>query len=305
LTTLASDTAYHSFAGEVEARTPPRYAAFFPSGRHQLSRIAQAFPMIKVAMDESGVHDNSPVLTVSAYAARPRQWQEWTKRWKVVKRSIKVFHSVDCANLTGEFRGSTPEQRDPLAIRLLDVLRDSDIPGVVIGIHMDEFRKAMSGHDDLRALFGSPYAACVHWVIQTIMNIGIEVGSKARIKFIHESNDYRRDAEEAFAWVEKNGNPSRAKISLEFADKKDYLPLQAADVLAYEGNKRIRDPSRPERRPWQALNPDARILAAHYGRENMDELIDRLAKIRDGKFGEIDLGSSWRRAHFRLDRDVT
>jgi hypothetical protein len=33
--------AYHSFAGEVEARTPPRYAAFFPSGRHQLLRIAQ------------------------------------------------------------------------------------------------------------------------------------------------------------------------------------------------------------------------------------------------------------------------
>jgi hypothetical protein len=40
LTTLASDTAYHSFAGEVEARRPPRYAAFFPSGRHQLSRIS-------------------------------------------------------------------------------------------------------------------------------------------------------------------------------------------------------------------------------------------------------------------------
>ena len=41
MTTLASDTAYHSFAGEVEARTPPRYAAFIPSARHQLSRIAR------------------------------------------------------------------------------------------------------------------------------------------------------------------------------------------------------------------------------------------------------------------------
>src|SRR3954454_10963970 len=37
--TVASDTAYHSFAGEVEARTPPRYAACFPSGRHQLLPI--------------------------------------------------------------------------------------------------------------------------------------------------------------------------------------------------------------------------------------------------------------------------
>ena len=38
--TLASDTAYHSFAGEVEARTPPRYVAFIPSARHQLPPIA-------------------------------------------------------------------------------------------------------------------------------------------------------------------------------------------------------------------------------------------------------------------------
>ena len=41
MTTLASDTAYHSFAGEVEARTPPRYAAFIPSARHQLLPIAR------------------------------------------------------------------------------------------------------------------------------------------------------------------------------------------------------------------------------------------------------------------------
>jgi hypothetical protein len=41
----------------------------------------------------------------------------------------------------------------------------------------------------------------------------------------------------------------------------------------------------------------------HYGRNNMNQLIDRLEKIRDGRFSEIDLGSSWNRAHFRLDRD--
>jgi len=35
--------------------------------------------VIKAAMDESGVHDNSPVLTVGAYVARPSQWQEWTR----------------------------------------------------------------------------------------------------------------------------------------------------------------------------------------------------------------------------------
>jgi hypothetical protein len=34
----------------VEARTPPRYAAFFPSGRHQLSRIARGIFDLAVAI---------------------------------------------------------------------------------------------------------------------------------------------------------------------------------------------------------------------------------------------------------------
>src|SRR5260370_22976253 len=41
LKTLFSVTAYRSFGGEVEARTPPRYAAFTPSRRHQLPPIAR------------------------------------------------------------------------------------------------------------------------------------------------------------------------------------------------------------------------------------------------------------------------
>ena len=260
--------------------------------------------VLKVAMDKSGVHDGSPVLTVGAYIGRPANWKEWTKRWNIAKRPVKIFHAVDCANFAGEFKGWTEEKRDTLVIRLLGVLRESDLPGCVIGIHMDEFRKAMAGRPDLLGLFGEPYVACFHWVTQTIINIAVAVGSEERIGFVHECNDYRQEALEAFAWIKSRGNPGRRVVGLVFAEKQDYVPLQAADVLAYEGNKRLRDPTRPERRPWQELNPDNRIVAMHYGRENMGELIDRLEKIRDGRLTEIDFGSGWRRAHSGLDEGV-
>jgi hypothetical protein len=253
--------------------------------------------VLKVAMDESGVHDGSPVLTVGAYVARPRQWQDWTKRWNVAKRPIKVMHAVECQNLTGEFRGWTDPQRDEVVIRCLPIIAESDIPGVVVGIHMHEFDKAMQGREDLRSVFGTPYAACFQWVVQIIMNFALGALNTERIAFVHELNDYRQQALESFAWVKEHGNPLGNIISLQFADKKDYVPLQAADILAYEGNKRLRDPSRRERRSWTALDPDkTRIFAAHYGRNNMAGLIDRLEKIRDGRFSEIDLGSGWKLA---------
>jgi hypothetical protein len=256
--------------------------------------------VIKVAMDESGVHDASPVLTVGAYVARPRPWEAWTRRWNVAKRPIKTFHAVDCANLVGEFKNWDKASRDALVVRLLDVMEESDIPGVVIGLHMDEFRSAMTGRDDLREIFGTPYTACFHWVTQTIVNIANELGSLERIGFVHECNDHQHEALDSFNWMKRNANPAARIIGIQFVGKEDYVPLQAADMLAYGGNKRLRDPSRPPRRPWRRLNPDERVIAMHYGRENMPDLIDRLEKIRDGRFNEIDLGSSWNRAHFRL-----
>jgi hypothetical protein len=253
--------------------------------------------VLKVAMDESGVHDGSPVIAVAAYVARPRQWQDWTKRWNVAKRPIKVMHAVDCQNLTGEFKGWLKEQRDELVKRILPVIADIDIPGVVVGIQMHEFEKALAGRDDLRPIFGTPYAACFQWVVQIIMNFALGALNTERIGFVHELNDYRQEALESFNWIKKHGNPLGNIIGLQFAEKKDYVPLQAADILAYEGNKRLRDPSRQERRAWTALDPDkTRIFAAYYGRDNMADLISRLELIRDGRFDEIDLGSGWKRA---------
>jgi hypothetical protein len=162
---------------------------------------------------------------------------------------------------------------------------------------MNEFEKAMKGRTDLRSIFGTPYAACFQWVVQIIMNFALGAQSRERIGFVHELNDYRHEALESFNWIKEHGNPLGTVIGLTFADKKDYTPLQAADILAYEGNKRLRDPARPERRAWTALDPDkTRIFAAYYGRNNMAGLIDRLEKIRDGRISEIDLGSGWKRA---------
>src|ERR1035438_8228002 len=119
-----------------------------------------AVAMLKAYMDESGVHDDSPVLTVAAYVGRPRAWESWAKKWRIAKRPIKVFHAVDAANLKGEFKGWLPTDRDDVVKRLLPVISEAEIAGVVIGIQMEEFRKAMAPHPSLSTLFASPYAAC-------------------------------------------------------------------------------------------------------------------------------------------------
>jgi hypothetical protein len=45
---------------------------------------------------------------------------------------------------------------------------------------------------------------------------------------------------DGFKWIKEHGNPLGTMIGLQFADKKDMVPLQAADILGYKGNKRLR-----------------------------------------------------------------
>lgn len=233
------------------------------------------------------------MVTVAAYVGRPRDWRNWTKKWNVAKRPIRVYHATDAQALRGEFQGWSEPCRDELVKRILPVLAASGLPGIVIGINMDEFRKAIAGKPDVVELFGKPYVACFQWVLQTLMYLQAGTGNRERIVIVHETNDYRYQALEAFNFLKDHLNPNQIDMTITFGDKSEYPPLQAADILAYEGNRRMRDPDRPERRPWKILNPDKRIIASHYGKSNMPSLIGNLLRIMCGLPVQHDQDMNW------------
>lgn len=244
--------------------------------------------VLKTYMDESGTHGDSPVVTVGAYIAKPKEWANWTKDWNRQKRKvpsgrapIKVFHAVDCANRVEEFAGWDRPERDAFVIDLLPLLPRYSLVGCAIGIHMQAFDEAMASHPELREMFGTPYTACFQWVVQTILNTLDAYGSNQRIAFFHECNDYTDEARKAFEWVERH-RPSGSKgITLAFGSKGDFVPLQAADILAYESNHLLRDPSKRRRPSWVALDPDeSRIKLLHYGKGNIGNLISSLSGLR-------------------------
>lgn len=244
--------------------------------------------MLKAYMDESGTDEASPVLTVGTYIGRPAAWADWAKKWRAAKKPIKVYHAVDAANLRGEFSALSNSDVGALFAKLAPIIADSSLAGMVVGIHMGEYRKAIAAHPTLSDIFPSPYSACFQWTVQTILNWGLVSDSRERIAFAHETNSFMGEATEAFAWVKEKGNPGQVPITLSFGGKSDYMPLQTADIIAYEGNKRMRDPGKPERRAWTALNPDKNIAAFHYGKDEMPSLIAMLAKVRDNKITAED-----------------
>lgn len=237
--------------------------------------------VLKVFMDETGIHDDSTMVAVAGYISRPKFWRAWTKDWNIAKRPIKVFHAADCANFYGEFQGWDKERRDKFVANLLPIIPAHELAGIVIGIRLDDFREAFEGRPELVEMFGTPYTACFQWAISIIMEIASERGTGERIAFVHEVNDYKGEALKAFDYVKKYLNPRNIPITMGFGSKADYPPLQSADVLAYEGGKFLKNPTGTLRRAFTALDPDKSwIIARRYGKDNMDKLISLLTNFR-------------------------
>jgi Protein of unknown function (DUF3800) len=243
--------------------------------------------VIKVYMDESGTHEGSQVLCAGAYIGKSKDWRAFTKAWNLAKKPIKVFHAVDCANLAEGFEGWTDDDRDKYVARLLLVLTSQVLLGLGVGFHMKALKEALSDRPDLDNVLGSPYAACFLITLPLIIQHMESLGGNARVAFFHEQNDYHGLALQSFRWVPANRDSHTAPMSLRFGSKADFVPLQVADVLAYETNKRFRDRSRKPRRSWVAMGggsggiQPARVITRSYEASNMHTLISVLSEWRD------------------------
>ena len=215
-------------------------------------------------MDESGTHDDSSVVCAGAYLALPTTWRDWTKKWNVKKHPIKVFHATDCQNLTGEFAGWSASERDSFVSNLLPVIADHKLAAWVVGINLNDFRDVTKTHPWIRDNLKTPYAACFQWTMQSILEWLIAQGDSRRLAFVHEVNDIKGEMADCFEWFSSHHENKNRKMTLVFGGKDDYVPLQAADVLAYEGNKRIRRINHPQRRAWIAINPEGRARTLMY-----------------------------------------
>ena len=211
--------------------------------------------VFKVYIDKSGTHDGSPVVTVAAYLARPKQWAAFTSEWRHAIRPINVYHAADAANCHGEFEGWTPQQVADLAKRALPIIPKHTANAVAAAIQMDDYNAALKGKRRLKALLGTPYGACLQWVLTILLRAKAEYGNREQIAFFHEQNDYKPEAMAVYDYVVERWNIG-AVSSFTFGSKQKYIPLQAADIYAYEANKRLRNPSAPNRRALDALVPD-------------------------------------------------
>jgi len=174
--------------------------------------------MIEAYIDESGTHDESPIVSVACYAGTPEQWASFIKDWcSVLKKSgLPYFHAKDSAC-------------DPLRPHLVELIQKIGLRGMVCVLEKSIYENY--ANDQLRTHLGDACSACTFWCVIGVCNWAIK-NHKGNVGFFIEAgqsnDDYIENVLKKYMAEENNLNIS--SVSLE---KKDFPPLTTADFLSH------------------------------------------------------------------------
>lgn len=211
--------------------------------------------------DESGTHSGSDVLTVAGYISSSDGWRIFSAGWQaaLTDYSLDHFHMTDFANQAPPFDAWTESKRRECLGRLIKIINETAFGSVAISLSPKSFDVIFSVR--AKAICGGAYglatSACFLDLAESLRS-SPEIDGW--IAYVFESG--AAGAGQVSKVFTANERDPKSKehlrlLSLRFENKRQFLPLQAADILAYELHKDIPRwlgaRSRPRRFPLKAL----------------------------------------------------
>lgn len=245
--------------------------------------------------DESGKPDHSPVVSLGAVVASERKWKkfetEWMKELYRVKApihprySLPYFHMTDFeSRQSKDYSHLSKEEREEFISNLAMIVNKTIAFGAVLSLCVKDWNEIVMPH------FGS-YLQQRGWYLMLLQSALIEIAVWTKklsfeepIACVFDTNDETSYAAiEHFNDIKENdywGIGNRF-VSASYANSVQFCPLQAADMLAYEGrkdihNKYIDGGERPLRKLLQVLMKEGRVNVSRFDREGLETFRDRI-----------------------------
>jgi hypothetical protein len=241
--------------------------------------------------DESGTHgDDSPIVTVAGFIASADQWRSYEHDFSqlLTEYEVKVFHAIEFRTRKGSFKGWPIARRAQFNSRFLRLADDHLAFGLGTVLRPDDYAKIYrQGEFARRARPDTQYGLCVRtamWKSAVLikdcppdwpLNVVLEEGHKNAGDAIRVFGEFQKSLRPEFA-------SSLGK--LDFASKKDCLPLAMADSLAYAifrlSAGYSQHPTEPNAAVVGPADPPYYVSKIPLSRTLIDE--NTLARLRDG-----------------------
>lgn len=214
---------------------------------------------LRAYFDESGTHDGSLFTVVGGGLARESTWLAIAGQWRSALRKYgaSAFHSTDFSNSRKEFAGWDEAKRRNFIGALLNIITNESITLIVSSVPNQTFDTVVQEFPDLTM---TPYHYCCEMCMH---KIGFKLQTKKRVEPVAVTFEAGQKANSPvfgyfFARMNDAGWQKLYRIkSVDFLSKKEAIPLQVADLIAYEYYKGLTlseiSPEKPLRFPLMKL----------------------------------------------------
>jgi hypothetical protein len=198
------------------------------------ARIDGHFVVLKAFFDDSGTHLESDVAVMAGLIAPEDEWATLETEWRIAldDLGIRKMHMASCENARRDFAGWDRDRRDRAIARFCGIILKRNACMLISAVSRSTWN-AVAPYTLLGKRFAQPidycFNACMRYAMQTIRgSVGRE---PVAITFDgrEESLGYWQRLASAYeeVWPER-------VAGFAFGNMEKVLPLQAADMIAYE-----------------------------------------------------------------------
>jgi Protein of unknown function (DUF3800) len=268
---------------------------------------------VRVFADDSGSGGESPYFVLGGYMADFLTWERFSDRWDATLAeapAIDYFKMSEAESLRGQFareNGWTDRTRDQKVNALIDVILEHDVFQSTCAVSEDDYRdvvKPVLGHqfkkqyrDPYLYLFTAAVAAFSSWEHKyehalrdasdgRLVLFDSEARSRQRIDFVFDRGKKLTDKEAAKSYESlRNLEPYHRLLGrVDFENDKEFVPLQAADLAAWQRRRKLCVSSEGTRPEYNRLNHRMDRFKHHIvSRSDLQATVDVILKrVREG-----------------------
>jgi hypothetical protein len=210
----------------------------------------------RLYLDESGSQTDGPVFVVAGWISSEKKWRQFERAWQraLDDAGMKEFHATDFFSRRGKYKDWSCEKHVQFSRRFTAIAETYTSAGVGRGVDLSAYRDLVLPEPLFRV--GTPHErfasrlfctrTCLEWIAEMMRPIIMPQGEQIAVIFeggpgVGETIEWCEYLRRHFSWA--------SLYSSFTSGPKVFLPLQAADLLAHETWRCIKEHLSPTGRP--------------------------------------------------------